>query len=82
MRSFFLVLTSSHPCTVQLFIFEWSVPILPHIQSIPCSILSWLGLVKLGQVKLGLVRLGKVRFGLVWLGVRLDLLWFDLVRLG
>ena len=39
-RSFFLVLTSSHSCTVHLFIFEWSVPILPHVQSIQYSVFS------------------------------------------
>ena len=34
-RSFFLVRTSSPTCTVPLFIFELSVPILPHVQFHP-----------------------------------------------
>ena len=49
-RSFFLVRIFSPTCTVHLFIFEWSVPIFPHVQSIPiCSTQSMKKLMRLMQ---------------------------------
>ena len=56
MQSFFLVRPSSPSCAVHAFILEWSLPILPHVQSHPN--MQYPVLARLGLVWLGLVRLG------------------------